>query len=103
MVFYLETFEHITNIRQLINEIYRILKINGEIIYLIPIEVGFTLILRYLITELIKFKVDDSYNLKELFLNGVLKKLLKKDIIFIVIKNSIIHIRNLIDSSSAFN
>lgn len=77
-LFCLETFEHIKNSEKLIDEIYRILKADGELIYSIPIEIGFSLIFRQAIIKLINFQDDHSYSLKELLRNGILKKPPKK-------------------------
>ena len=73
IIFCLETFEHIPNSTKLINEIYRILKEDGELIYSIPIEIGLSLIFRQLIGKIINFP-RDTYTFKELIRNGILKK-----------------------------
>lgn len=72
-VFCLGTLEHAPNVKKLINEIYRILKDDGELIYSIPIEIGFSLIIRQVICKILKYP-RDSYTFKELFYNGFLKK-----------------------------
>jgi len=77
-IFCLESFEHIMDSRTLIDEIYRILKVDGELIYSIPIEIGFSLIFRQMIMKMINFQGDHSYSLKELFKTGILKKPSKK-------------------------
>ena len=73
LIYCLETLEHIPNTVDLINEIYRILKINGTFIYSFPIEIGFSLILRQLTGILVNYPTD-NYTLEELFKNGILKR-----------------------------
>ena len=73
IVFCLETFEHIPNSNKFINEIFRILKDDGELIYSIPIEIGISLLYRQLIRKIINCPVD-SYSFKELIINAFLKK-----------------------------
>ena len=73
IVFCLETFEHIPNTRKLINEIFRILKFKGILIYSLPIEIGFSLIIRQLVGKITSFQ-RESYTFKELLRNGILKK-----------------------------
>ena len=73
LVFCLETLEHVPNSIKFINEIFRILGENGELVYSIPIEIGISLLIRHLLGKLINFP-RESYTLKELFINGVLKK-----------------------------
>ncbi len=69
----LEVFEHVPKVLNLINEIKRILKYDGELIYSLPIEIGFSLLFRDLIGRILSFP-RDSYNLRELIRNGILKK-----------------------------
>ncbi len=78
LIFCLEIFEHFHNSKKAIDDIHRILKENGELVYSVPIEIGFSLILRYAIAKLIRFKIDDIYSVKELFINGILKRPPKK-------------------------
>ena len=73
LIYCLETFEHIPNSIDLINEVYRILKKNGTLIYSLPIEIGFSLIIRQLTGKLAKFP-RETYTLRELIRNGLLKK-----------------------------
>lgn len=73
IVFCLETFEHIPNTIKLINEIYRILKYDGKLIYSLPIEIGISLIIRQIVGIITNFP-RESYNFKELLRNGILKK-----------------------------
>ncbi len=73
IVFCLETLEHVPDSIKFINEIFRILKNNGELIYSIPIEIGISLLIRQFIGKIINFP-RDSYTLKELLMNGILKK-----------------------------
>lgn len=77
LVFCLETFEHINKPVELTNEIYRVLKNNGVLIYSLPIEIGFPLIVRQIISKFIKFQTD-PYTFKELIKNGIFKKPLKR-------------------------
>jgi len=70
----LETLEHVFNINKVINEIYRILKKDGIFIFSVPIEIGFSLLIRQLIVKLIRFQDDHNYSIKELFQIGILKK-----------------------------
>lgn len=79
IIFCLETFEHVPNSIELIEEIFRILKPNGELIYSIPIVIGFALLLRQFIKKILRLikrgqPLGASYTLKELFINGFLKK-----------------------------
>lgn len=74
LIFCLEVFEHITDCKKLTEEIHRILKDKGQLIYSIPIMIGFSLLIRKFISKLIKFQEFDTYTIKELFLNGILKK-----------------------------
>ena len=78
LVFCLEIFEHFHNSKKAIDETHRILKKNGELIYSVPIEIGFSLLLRYIIAKLIGFKIDDIYSIKELLINVILKRPPKK-------------------------
>ena len=73
IVFCLEVFEHVPDPEKLINEIYRTLKPNGELVYSIPIEIGLSLILRQIIGKITNFK-RELYSIRELLRNGVLKK-----------------------------
>lgn len=73
IVFCLETFEHIPNSIMLINEIYRILRDSGELFYSLPIEIGFSLLIRQIVGKISNFP-RDSYTFKELFRNIILKK-----------------------------
>lgn len=77
MIYCLETFEHIPNSVNLINEIFRILKRNGILIYSLPIEIGISLLIRQLIGKITKFE-REHYSLRELVRNGLLKKPLKR-------------------------
>ena len=73
LIYCLETFEHIPNCIDIINEVHRILKKNGILIYSLPIEIGFSLIIRQLIGKITKFP-REVYTLRELIRNGLLKK-----------------------------
>lgn len=73
LVYCLETLEHIPNSMDLINEIYRILKDKGTLIYSLPIEIGFSLFIRQLVGKITKFP-REPYSLRDLIKNGLLKK-----------------------------
>ena len=73
IVFCLETFEHIPNTKKLINEIFRILKLKGKLIYSLPIEIGFSLIIRQFVGKITSFP-RESYTFKEMLRNGIFKK-----------------------------
>lgn len=73
LIFCLETLEHIPNSISLINEIYRVLKEGGELIYSVPNEIGFSLLIRQLIGKFTGFE-RENYSVKELFRNGILKR-----------------------------
>lgn len=73
LIFCLEVLEHIKNIKQIVNEIYRILRKNGILICTIPIEIGPSLLIRTLLSKYLKFK-RPTFTRKELFKNIFLKR-----------------------------
>jgi len=73
LIFCLEVLEHVKNSRKVIEEIYRILKKNGELICTIPVEIGPSLFIREVLGKIIKFN-RPYYTAKELIQNAFLKK-----------------------------
>lgn len=80
-IFCLDILEHVTNQNTAIKGIKRVLNNNGICIIDLPVEFGFSLLLKQLFASIFKFP-RDKYSYKELFIACILqrpKKILKVD------------------------
>lgn len=73
IIFCLEVLEHIVNPDQFIRELLRVLKNNGILICTLPVEIGFSLLIRNFIGKIANFP-RPNYKLKRYFQRVLLKK-----------------------------
>ena len=80
-IFCLDILEHVTNQNNAMKEIKRVINNNGICIIDLPVEFGFSLLLKQLFASIFKFP-RDKYSYKELFIACILQKpknILKED------------------------
>lgn len=73
LIFCLEVLEHVKNPDRFIKEIFRVLRKHGTLICTLPVEIGFSLLIRTFIGKIVNFKRPD-YSLKQLIQNVLLKR-----------------------------
>ncbi|MBD3342891.1 MAG: methyltransferase domain-containing protein [Candidatus Lokiarchaeota archaeon] len=73
LIFCLEVLEHVNDTYIAIKEMYRVLKKSGILICSLPIEIGFSLLIRTILGKLLHFR-RPSYSLRELINSIILKK-----------------------------
>lgn len=73
LIFCLEVLEHIKNPNKALKEIQRVLKTNGIFICSLPVEIGFSLLLRTLIGKFLNIR-RPNYTFKEIIRSVFLKK-----------------------------
>ena len=73
LIFCLEVMEHVKNPKQMVEEIHRVLEDNGNLICSIPVEIGFSLLIKTIISALIKYK-RPNYTVRELFQSIFLRR-----------------------------
>jgi len=74
LIFGFEVLEHVENFNEVIKEVYRILKDNGVFICTLPIELGPSLLMRTLLSRILKYK-RPNYSRKQLIESVFLKSL----------------------------
>ncbi|MCZ6777655.1 MAG: class I SAM-dependent methyltransferase [Acidobacteria bacterium] len=72
-VFCLEVLEHVTNPDSVIAEITRVLDHQGKAVITVPIEIGPALLLKRIVSRLLRWNRGDHYNWSQLWQAGVMR------------------------------